>query len=98
VQLRYFYAAIFGALAAGGGFFFHSEHQLRALRAFCDSIQLKTPDYKLRDLAYEAGYEIASEPFAQLNVTLAHWNPAKGSCRVFLNNDRTVELRRWQEY
>jgi hypothetical protein len=95
--VRTVWIATFLAIIVFGGAFAYSHLHLMKLRRFCESIPLKSTDIQLRETAYQQGFIPSMEPFAQLRIEPGVWHPSGASCRVFLNNSRTVEYKKWQE-
>lgn len=72
--------------------------QNRRLQAFCQELGPGRDVVQVRKSAQVSGFKPRMEPFSQMRIESPHWgwHLSPPSCRVFFNQERTVEYRVWQ--
>ncbi len=72
-------------------------YQEQKVQSFCSGLPIGLSIADLRESTEEQGFDAKMEPFAQMTIQSSVWEPAKHSCRVFFNSERTVEYKIWQK-
>lgn len=93
--MKHLFLALLVLVSVIGGAFGYLHWQLDRLETFCGSLPQGWGAAQVREAAEEQGFRSAMEPYTQMRITPALYDPSERSCRVFFNRERVVEFKQF---